>query len=117
MLRARALNLLSLAILVLAGSVANGQGLIFHLPEDGKMVEYEGTLTQGTSAEDEAPLTWTCELTIKSVGREDAEFQGTSQPCRWLEIKVLTGNAGAAAKRVSNRSKHQPCDFSPRFLC
>lgn len=96
MLRARALNLLSLAILVLAGSVANGQGLIFHLPEDGKMVEYEGTLTQGTSAEDEAPLTWTCELTIKSVGREDAEFQGTSQPCRWLEIKVLTGNAGAA---------------------
>jgi hypothetical protein len=80
MLRARALNLLSLAILVLAGSVANGQGLIFHLPEDGKMVEYEGTLTQGTSAEDEAPLTWTCELTIKSVGRKTPNSRAQVSP-------------------------------------
>ena len=92
MLRARTLNLLTFAVLALAGSGVSAQGLIFNLPEDGKMVEYEGTLTQGTSADDESPLSWTCQLTIKSVGRENAEFQGESQPCRWLEIKVLTGN-------------------------
>jgi hypothetical protein len=96
MLRARTLNLLTFAVLALAGSGVSAQGLIFNLPEDGKMVEYEGTLTQGTSADDESPLSWTCQLTIKSVGRENAEFQGESQPCRWLEIKVLTGNSGAA---------------------
>ena len=35
-------------------------------------------------------------ITIKSVGREDREFEGTSQPCRWIEIKVVTGDAGEA---------------------
>ena len=76
--------------------LVNAQGLIFHLPEDGKAVEYEGTLTQATGPDDQAPLTWTCELSIKSVGREEAEFEGKVQPCRWIEIKTLTGTAGAA---------------------
>lgn len=75
---------------------ASAQGLIFNLPEDGVAVEYEGTLTQATGPDDQAPLSWTCELSIKSVGREDAEFEGTVQPCRWIEIKTLTGVAGAA---------------------
>ena len=74
----------------------SGQGLIFHLPEDGKAVEYEGTLTQATGPDDQSPLSWTCELSIKSVGQEQAEFGGKLQPCRWLEIKTLTGKAGAA---------------------
>jgi len=76
--------------------IASAQGLIFNLPEDGTAVEYEGTLTQATSADDPDPLTWTCELSIKSVGREEAEFEGKVQPCRWIEIKTLTGKAGAA---------------------
>lgn len=96
MLRSWTLRLLTFASLAVTGSAVSAQGLIFHLPEDGSMVEYEGTLTQATSVDDEKPLTWTCELTIKSVGREDAEFEGRMQPCRWVEIKVLTGNAGAA---------------------
>lgn len=82
---------LLLALLCVAAP-ANGQGLIFALPEDGTAVEYEGELTQATSADDESPLKWACELTIQSVGKEDAEYLGTVQPCRWLEIKVLTGS-------------------------
>ncbi|MBL8808643.1 MAG: hypothetical protein JNM43_00585 [Planctomycetaceae bacterium] len=78
--------------LACVSSSANGQGLIFALPEDGKAVDYEGELTQGTSADDENPLKWSCELTIQSVGKEDAEYQGKVQPCRWLEIKCLTGS-------------------------
>jgi hypothetical protein len=74
----------------------SGQGLIYRLPEDGVAVEYEGTLTQGKSVDDEEPLSWTCELTIKSVGREDAEYMGQMQPCRWIEIKTVTGKAGEA---------------------
>lgn len=78
------------------GTTACAQGLIFHLPQDGMAVEYEGTLTQATGPDDQAPLSWTCELSIKSVGQEQAEFEGQMQACRWLEIKTLTGKAGAA---------------------
>ena len=95
------LNLLAIAFfvsmtLVFSGGPVSAQGLIFNLPEDGKAVEYEGTLTQSTGPDDQAPLQWTCELSIKSVGKEEAEFEGKVQPCRWLEIKTLTGKAGAA---------------------
>ncbi|MCA9057598.1 MAG: hypothetical protein KDA85_03835 [Planctomycetaceae bacterium] len=74
---------------------ASAQGLLHYLPEDGIQVEYEGILTQATGVEDEAPLTWNRELIIRSVGQEDAEFDGVVQPCRWIEIKVVTGKAGA----------------------
>ncbi|MFO0979737.1 MAG: hypothetical protein U0996_25285 [Planctomycetaceae bacterium] len=89
----RLASFLSLFLAVLCvSSTANGQGLIFALPEDGTAVEYEGELTQGTSVDDENPLKWSCELTIQSVGKEDAEYLGKVQPCRWLEIKCLTGS-------------------------
>ena len=76
------------------------QGLIFNLPDDGTGVEYEGTVTQENVRPDlpdgKEVLQWTRELSIKSVGAEEAEFEGTVQPCRWIEIKVVTGTAGAA---------------------
>lgn len=78
------------------GPAASGQGLIYNLPEDGTSVEYEGTLTQSSGEQDAAPLTWTSQLTLKSVGREQAEYDGQMQPCRWIEIKVVTGTSGAA---------------------
>ena len=95
------LNRLAIAVTVVAMSCgftssAKAQGLIFNLPEDGTAVEYEGTLTQATGPDDQEPLSWTCELSIKSVGSEDAEYNGLVQPCRWIEIKTLTGKAGAA---------------------
>lgn len=79
---------------------AAAQGLIFSLPEDGVGIEYEGKLIQETvrpELEDgREVLEWTRSLSIKSVGREDAEYDGQVQPCRWIEIKVVTGKAGAA---------------------
>ena len=78
------------------GRIVAAQGLILNLPEDGMSVEYEGIMTQANGPDDQAPLSWICELTIKSVGREDAEFEGKVQPCRWVEIKTLTGKSGAA---------------------
>jgi len=74
---------------------ASAQGLIFHLPEDGKAVEYDGQLTQQSGPDDLSPLVWDCKLTIKSVGQEQAEFEGKVQACRWLEIKSLTGTSEA----------------------
>ena len=75
---------------------ASAQSLLFNLPDDGTMVEYEGKLVQSTGPDDPKPLEWACELTIKSVGTEEAEFEGKAQPCRWIEIKTITGKAGAA---------------------
>ena len=76
------------------------QGLIFSLPEDGTGVEYQGTLVQENVRPDlpdgSEVLRWDRQLSIKSVGREDAEFEGVVQPCRWIEIKVVTGNRGEA---------------------
>ncbi|MEI7698661.1 MAG: hypothetical protein WCK86_02605 [Planctomycetia bacterium] len=96
MSRRAAAFLLFFALVSGFAQTVRGQGLIFQLPEDGTAVEYEGTMTQGVSADDEAPLTWTSELSIKSVGREEAEFEGKKQPCRWIEIKTVTGKSGAA---------------------
>lgn len=86
---------LCVAVCLTAGS-APGQGLLYYLPEDGMGVEYRGTLTQAKNQGDTEPLTWTRDLSIKSVGREDAEYNGVVQPCRWIEIKVTTGVLGAA---------------------
>lgn len=93
---------LSLAVLAatLTSSPAMAQGLIFHLPEDGTGVEYSGDIIQENVRPDIADgketLRWSREISIKSVGREDAQFEGVLQPCRWIEIKVITGDAGAA---------------------
>jgi hypothetical protein len=89
-------RLAALAICLLSAESVSAQGLLFYLPDDGTAVEYEGTMTQARDAGDPEPLSWTRELTIKSVGREDAEYEGVVQPCRWIEIKVTTGESGAA---------------------
>lgn len=77
-----------------------GQGLLFYLPEDGTGVEYEGEFVQETIRDDikggKETITKARVITIKSVGREDRNFEGTVQPCRWIEIKIVTGDAGAA---------------------
>ena len=76
------------------------QGLIFSLPQDGTGVEYEGEISYKTVrtdlAEGQETITKARELSIKSVGQEQAEWNGQVQPCRWIEIKVNTGNAGEA---------------------
>lgn len=81
-------------VLSLAGQAA-AQGLIWSLPEDGHFVRYEGTYTQlvrrPDSTQGNLTLQWRRYLTIKSVGREEAEYQGQMQPCRWVEIKSETG--------------------------
>ena len=79
---------------------ARAQGLLFYLPEDKTGVEYKGEIVQETIRDDIAEgkeiIRKAREITIKSVGREDAEYDGVVQPCRWIEIKVVTGDAGAA---------------------
>lgn len=76
------------------------QGLLFHLPEDGSGVEYEGEIVQETIRDDikagKETITKARMISIKSVGREDREFEGSLHPCRWIEIKVVTGDAGEA---------------------
>ncbi|HWL06908.1 MAG TPA: hypothetical protein VNQ76_00690 [Planctomicrobium sp.] len=72
------------------------QGLIWSLPEDGQWVRYEGTYTQvakqAESGETNLNLNWQRKITLKSVGKETADFRGESVPARWIEIKIETGN-------------------------
>lgn len=79
---------------------ARAQGLIWNLPEDGKWIRYEGTYeqvdTQPDSPQGTVTIKWLRQLTIKSVGRVDAEFSGKTQPCRWVEIKQMTGKESEA---------------------
>lgn len=87
------------------------QGFIWQLPEDGKQIRFEGTyrLQNYSQEQGEMPeeITWDRVVTIKSVGKENAEFEGQQVPCRWLEIKVVTGkktalglNPGPAGTRL-----------------
>ena len=74
---------------------ASAQGLIWNLPDDGSLVHYEGTYrqveAQPGSAEGNLEMEWIRQLTIKSVGKEDAEYKGKTVPCRWIEMKLQTG--------------------------
>ncbi len=91
--------MLGLVVLAVCGVAsldsAQAQGLIWNLPEDGTEVRFEGTITQiefrPDSAEGDIEIEWIHNLTLKSVGRQEAEFEGSSVPCRWIEIKVETG--------------------------
>jgi hypothetical protein len=71
------------------------QGLILNLPKDGAWVRFEGTVKQvefrPEAPEGDISMEWIEHLTIKSVGREEAVYNGKKVPCRWVEIKILTG--------------------------
>lgn len=87
-------SLVLLGLFAIATPV-RAQGLVWSLPEDGSWVRYEGvyrqTVRRPESAEGDLNLEWRRNLTIKSVGREEAEYEGETQPCRWIEFKVETG--------------------------
>jgi len=90
----------AVCLLTLCSPSLSAQGLMFYVPEDKTGVEYEGTVELTTIRPDitegKETIVKAREMSIKSVGREDAEFEGTVQPCRWIEIKVVTGTAGEA---------------------
>ncbi len=82
---------------LLCVSPVQAQGLLWKLPEDEKAwCRYEGTYKQTVrrpqSAEGDLTLEWVRQLTLKSLGREDAEYKGEVVPCRWIEIKQVTGH-------------------------
>lgn len=88
-----------LLIFVFGASVssANAQGLLWKLPADeGEWVRYEGEYKH----EQERPYSqlgklsippWRAELTLKSISKTMAEFEGENVPCRWIEIKWIVG--------------------------
>ena len=84
------------AIACLIGNFAWGQGVVCQLPADGTWVRYEGTYSQ-VEIRPELPSgkieiePWKEHVTIKSVGKEDATYQGSEVPCRWIEIKIERG--------------------------
>lgn len=75
---------------------AIAQGLVLRLPPDGTWVRYEGTFGQTeirpntATGKLEIPP-WSEHITIKSVGTEEAPYQGENVPCRWIEIKIERG--------------------------
>lgn len=79
----------------LCATEAHAQGLVWSLPEDGAWVRFEGTYRQLVRRPDstagDLQLEWTRHLTIKSVGTSEESYNGEVQPCRWIEIKVVTG--------------------------
>lgn len=92
---------LTLAVLA-ASSSAWAQGLIWSLPkEDGMSVKFEGSYkqTEQRPGSNDGPLEleWAQHLWVKSVGKEDAEYKGEKTPCRWVEIKVVTGRINQGA--------------------
>ena len=79
-----------------ASPAASAEGIIWQLPPDGTWIRLEGTYAQTEIRPDSATgkyeiAPWIEHVWIKSVGEEQAEFQGATVPCRWLEIKVERG--------------------------
>jgi hypothetical protein len=91
----RAVCLFVFAWLVFAGTAAQAQILIWSLPKEERgWIRFEGTYRQTQSrpesnAGDEI-LEWRSELVISSQGAVEAEFEGTTTKCRWVEFKSTT---------------------------
>src|SRR4029079_352031 len=81
--------------LSLSAGTARAQTLVWSLPEkDCAWVRFEGTYKQTqarpeSNAGDET-LAWRSELTVSSVGKTKAAFEGNELPCRWVEFKTVT---------------------------
>lgn len=100
--RLRCLAIAAVAALSFSTTAVQAQGLLLKLPaEDGVGVRYEGKYTQlvkrPNSVQGDSTIEWNRQLKISSVGKEEAEFQGKMQPCRWIEFKVQTGHAKEGA--------------------
>ena len=91
----RSAPLLAAVVCLAVSPSAFAQGIIWSLPEDDSLVHYEGTYrqveAQPGSSEGNLEMEWIRHLTIKSVGKEDAEYRGKTVPCRWIEMKLQTG--------------------------
>jgi len=89
------LCLLALTWFAAFAGEAHAQILIWSLPkEEGAWVRFEGSYKQTqarpeSNAGDEV-FEWRSELTISSVGSEEAMFEGKKVPCRWVEFKTIT---------------------------
>jgi hypothetical protein len=74
---------------------SQAQGLVWSLPEDTSFVRFEGdykeTLFRPQNVQGDLSLQWRAHLIIRSVGKEEADFNGRSVPCRWLEFESVTG--------------------------
>ena len=81
---------------LLISSELSAQGLLWSLPEDGQWVRYEGdyleTDKRPEAAEGDLKIHWDRHVIIKSVGKENTQFEGQEVPCRWIEFKSLTGH-------------------------
>jgi hypothetical protein len=86
---------LALLTLLLGAGSASAQGLLWSIPDEGQWIRYEGEYTQVVKRPNDATgdltITWSQHLTIKALTSEDADFQGRTVPCRWIEFKVITG--------------------------
>jgi hypothetical protein len=107
------IGMLALAVSVVLASVpaAPAQGLILNLPkQDGAWVRFEGTVKQTEfrpdAADGDITMEWIQQLTIKSIGSETATYRHKQVPCRWIEIKIVTGKpseSGVEAGPVGER--------------
>ena len=89
----RTVPLLEALVCLVVSQSASAQGIIWNLPEDGSLVHYEGEYHQREvqPGSIDLEMKWNRRLTIKSVGKEDAEYRGQTVPCRWIEMKLQTG--------------------------
>ena len=84
------------SIASLPGGIAFGQGVVCQLPADGTWVRFEGSYSQvelrpETTAGKLEIEPWIEHVTIKSVGKEVAEYREQKVPCRWIEIRIERG--------------------------
>ncbi len=104
-------SLAIVALLLVVVSPARAQGLLWNLPESGTWVRYSGQYRQVTlrpqSEQGDLSLQWQRILEIRSLEREQAEYQGKEQTCVWLEFEVMTGQQVDGQLEVGPGSKRQ----------
>ncbi len=96
------LFLMAISLMSFASESVHAQGLIWSLPEDGSWVRFEGDYRQTDYRPEnnlgDLNLQWRQHLEIRSVGSEQAEYNGETVPARWIEFETTTGTAEGEIK-------------------
>jgi hypothetical protein len=86
----------------LLASSAQAQGILWSLPAAGGWVRFEGDYRQTDyrpeNNQGDLNLSWRQHLEIRSVGSQQAEYNGETVECRWIEIESTTGSAEGEIK-------------------
>ena len=95
----------ALVAVLLVGSSARGDGLLYQLPPDGSWVRFRAAMTHDAGGAAGEPGKMNATFTMRSVGSETVE----GEKCRWIEMELVPTNPPDAQQGAPGGPPHVVC--------